>query len=163
MTLLIEQFLEFARPRPPHSQRERLDEIMEETLLLIGPEARTRKVVIEKEWDKDLPRVWVDGAQIKQVFLNLLLNALQAMPAGGKVTVRIHISGGRLLTTISDEGEGIRPEVRANLFEPFFTTKRGGTGLGLSISQRIIEGHNGRLQLFSQPGAGTTVVVSLPL
>jgi len=163
MTLLIEQFLEFARPRPPHSQRERLDEIMEETLLLIGPEARTRRVVIEKEWDKDLPRVWVDGAQLKQVFLNLLLNALQAMPAGGKVTVRIHISGGRLLTTISDEGEGIRPEVRANLFEPFFTTKRGGTGLGLSISQRIIEGHNGGLRLFSQPGAGTTVVVSLPL
>jgi signal transduction histidine kinase len=163
MSLLIEQFLEFARPRPPHFQRERLDEIMEETLLLIGPEARTRRVVVCREWDKSLPGVWADGAQIKQVFLNLLLNALQAMPHGGKLTVRIRVSGGSLLTAITDDGEGIRPEVRAHLFEPFFTTKRGGTGLGLSISQRIIESHNGRLRVCSQPGAGTTVVVRLPL
>jgi signal transduction histidine kinase len=116
-----------------------------------------------KEWEKDLPMVWVDGTQIKQVYLNLLLNALQAMPQGGKLTVRLQVSGGSLLTAITDEGEGIPPEVRANLFEPFFTTKRGGTGLGLSISQRIIEGHNGRLRLFSQPGVGTTVVVRFPL
>ena len=163
MSLLIEQFLEFARPRPPHFQRDRLDEIMEETLLLIGPEARTRGVVIHKEWEKPLPPVWVDGAQIKQVFLNLLLNALQAMPRGGGLTVRLHVSGGSLLTSIADEGEGIPPEVRANLFEPFFTTKAGGTGLGLSISQRIVEGHNGRLRLFSQPTVGTTAIVRLPL
>jgi len=163
MSLLIEQFLEFARPRPPHFQRDRLDEIMEETLLLIGPEARTRGVVIHKEWEKPLPPVWVDGAQIKQVFLNLLLNALQAMPRGGALTVRLHVSGGSLLTSIADEGEGIPPEVRANLFEPFFTTKAGGTGLGLSISQRIVEGHNGRLRLFSQPTVGTTAIVRLPL
>jgi len=163
MSLLIEQFLEFARPRPPHFQRERLEEIMEETLLLIGPEARTRGITIYKEWDKSLPRVWVDGSQMKQVFMNLLLNALQAMPNGGKLIVRLHVSGGSLLAAITDEGEGICPEVRANLFQPFFSTKQGGTGLGLSISQRIVEGHNGRLRLFSQPGTGTTVVVRLPL
>jgi signal transduction histidine kinase len=157
------KFLEFARPRPPHFQRERLEEIMEETLLLLGPEARNRGIMIYREWDKNLPRVWVDGAQIKQVFLNLLLNALQAMPNGGKLTVRLHVSGGSLLTAITDEGVGICPEVRANLFQPFFTTKQRGTGLGLSISQRIVEGHNGRLRLFSQPGEGTTVIVRLPL
>jgi signal transduction histidine kinase len=163
MSLLIEQFLEFARPQPPHFQRERLDEIMEETLLLIGPEARARRIMVYREWEKSLPTVWVDGAQLKQVFLNILLNALQAMPNGGRITVRIHVSGGSLLTAIMDEGVGISPEVRVNLFQPFFTTKQGGTGLGLSISQRIIEGHNGRLRLFSQPGAGTMVVVRLPL
>lgn len=163
MTLLLEQFLEFARPKPPHFQRDRLDEIMEETLLLIGPEARTRGVAIYKDMDKDLPRVWVDGTQMKQVYLNLLLNALQATPRGGKLTVRLHVSGGSLLTVITDEGGGIPPEVRANLFQPFFTTKSGGSGLGLSISQRIIEGHNGRIRLFSQPGVGTTVIVRLPL
>ncbi|MCL6646494.1 MAG: GAF domain-containing protein, partial [Dehalococcoidia bacterium] len=162
MTLLIEQFLEFARPKPPHFRRDRLDEIMEETLLLIGPEARARGVAVYKEVEKDLPRVWVDGAQIKQVYLNLLLNALQAMPNGGKLTVRLHVSGGSVLTAITDEGGGIPPEVRANLFQPFFTTRSGGTGLGLSISQRIIEGHNGQIRLFSQPGVGTTVVVRLP-
>jgi signal transduction histidine kinase len=163
MSLLIEQFLEFARPRPPHFQRERLDEIMEETLLLIGPEAKSRRVMICKEWEKHLPTVWIDGAQIKQVFLNLLLNAMQAMPQGGRLTVRIHESGGSILTAIHDEGPGIPPEIRANLFQPFFTTKQGGTGLGLSISQRIIEGHNGRLRILSQPGSGTTVIVRLPL
>lgn len=163
MSLLIEQFLEFAKPRPPRFQRERIDEIMEETLLLIGPEARVRKIMIYKEWEKTLPTVWIDGAQLKQVFLNILLNALQAMPHGGKLTVRIHVSGGSLLTAISDEGEGIHPDVRANLFQPFFTTKKGGTGLGLSISQRIIEAHSGRLRILSQPGAGTTVIVRLPL
>jgi len=163
MSLLIEQFLEFARPRPPHFQRERIDEIMEETLLLIGPEARARRVKICKEWGKPLSPVWIDGAQIKQVFLNLLLNALQAMPNGGCITVRIHESGGSMLTAINDEGAGIAPEVRAKLFQPFFTTKHGGTGLGLSISQRIVEGHNGRLRLFSQPGTGTTAIVRLPL
>ena len=163
MSLLIEQFLEFARPRPPHFQRERLDEIMEETLLLIGPEARARRVMIYKEWEKRLPMVWIDGGQIKQVFLNLLLNAMQAMPQGGRITIRIHESGGSMLTAISDEGAGIPPEVRANLFQPFFTTKQGGTGLGLSISQRIIECHNGRLRLLSQQGAGTTAIVRLPL
>lgn len=163
MSLLIDQFLEFARPRPPHFQRERLDEIMEETLLLIGPEARTRRVMVCKEWEKHLPPVWIDGAQIKQVFLNLLLNAMQAMPNGGRIIVRIHVSNGSILTAINDEGPGIPPEVRANLFQPFFTTKQGGTGLGLSISQRIVEGHNGRLRILSQPGSGATVIVRLPL
>lgn len=161
--LLLDQFLEFARPRPPHFQRDRLQEIMEETLLLIGPEARVRGVVIRKDWADDLPLAWVDGAQIKQVFLNLLLNAIQAMPHGGTLTVHIGVGGGSLQVSIADRGEGISPQVRAQLFDPFFTTKEGGTGLGLSISQRIIEGHNGRLRLFSQPGAGTTVCIRLPL
>jgi signal transduction histidine kinase len=163
MSLLIEQFLEFARPRPPHFQRERIEEVMEETLLLIGPEARTRGIRVVRDWSKDLPPVWADGTQIKQVFLNLLLNAMQAMSHGGTLTVRIAVSGGSLLTAVMDEGEGISPEVRAKLFEPFFSTKQGGTGLGLSISQRIIEGHNGRLRLSSEPGAGTSVIIRLPL
>ena len=161
--LLLDQFLEFAGPRSPHFQRERLQEVMEETLLLIGPEARVRGVIIRKDWADDLPLAWVDGAQIKQVFLNLLLNAIQAMPHGGTLTVHIGVGSGSLQVSIADQGEGISPRVRTQLFDPFFTTKQGGTGLGLSISQRIIEGHNGRLRLFSQPGAGTTVCIRLPL
>ena len=161
--LLLDQFLEFARPRPPHFQRERLQEIMEETLLLIGPEARGREIVIRRDWANTLPLAWVDGVQIKQVFLNLLLNAIQAMPHGGTLTVHISVGGGSLRVTIADQGAGVSPEVRAQLFDPFFTTKEEGTGLGLSISQRIIEGHNGRLRLFSQPGVGTTVCIRLPL
>ena len=160
--LLLDQFLEFARPRPPHFQRERLQEIMEETLLLIGPEARVREVIIRKDLSNNLPLAWVDGVQMKQVFLNLLLNAIQAMPHGGTLTVHIGVCTGSLLVSIADQGEGISPQVRAQLFDPFFTTKEGGTGLGLSISQRIIEGHNGRLRLFSQQGEGTKVCIRLP-
>jgi len=136
---------------------------MEETLLLIGPEARVREIVIRKDWANNLPLAWVDGNQIKQVFLNLLLNAIQAMPHGGTLTVHIGVGGGSLRVTIADQGAGISPEVRTQLFDPFFTTKEDGTGLGLSISQRIIEGHSGRLRLFSQPGVGTTVCIRLPL
>lgn len=163
LRLLLDQFLDFAHPRPPHFQRERMDEIVEETLLLIGPEARVRKVVIHKDWAVDLPRVWMDGAQMKQVLLNLMLNAVQAMPDGGSLIVHVGVSGGSLLVSIADEGEGIPPRVRPQLFDPFFTTREGGTGLGLSIAQRIIEGHNGRLRIFSHPGRGTTVCVRLPL
>lgn len=163
MSLLIEQFLEFAKPRSPQFQRERVEEVMEETLLLIGPESRSRRIKIYKDWEKNLPPVWIDGAQLKQVFLNVLLNAMQAMSKGGQITVRIHVSGGSMLIAISDEGEGIPPGVRANLFQPFFTTKKGGTGLGLSISQRIIEAHNGRMRILSKPGIGTSVIIRLPL
>lgn len=161
--LLLDQFLEFARPRPPHFRHERMDEIVAETLLLIGPEARVRKVVIHKDWAADLPRVRMDGAQMKQVLLNLMVNAVQAMPDGGSLTVHVGVSGGSLLVSIADEGEGIPPQVRPQLFDPFFTTREDGTGLGLSISQRIVEGHHGRLRIFSHPGRGTTACVRLPL
>lgn len=161
--LLLDQFLEFACPRPPHFRHERMDEIVAETLLLIGPEARVRKVVIHKDWAADLPRVRMDGAQMKQVLLNLMVNAVQAMPDGGSLTVHLGVSGGSLLVSIADEGEGIPPRVRPQLFDPFFTTKEDGTGLGLSISQRIVEGHHGRLRIFSHPGRGTTACVRLPL
>ena len=163
MKLLMDQFLDFARPRSPRFQRERLKEIMEETLLLIGPEARKRGVVIRKGWSKELPRVWVDGVQIKQVFLNVLLNALQAMPNGGQLQIHMRVSGGHLLTTIQDEGGGIPQKIQEKLFDPFFTTKQGGTGLGLSVSHRITENHNGQLRIISKEPVGTMVEVRLPL
>jgi two-component system sensor histidine kinase AtoS len=136
---------------------------MEETLLLVRPEARRHGVRVYKTWPADLPIVRVDGAQIKQVFLNILLNALQATPARGAIEVRLYAGNGCITTEICDQGEGIPAEVRAQLFTPFFTTKPKGVGLGLSISQRIIEGHRGAIRVASQPGSGTTVRIELPL
>ena len=107
--------------------------------------------------------MWVDGVQIKQVFLNILLNALQAMPAGGTIEVRMYAGGEFITTEIHDQGEGMPAEVKAQLFTPFFTTKPRGVGLGLSISQRITEGHRGAIRVTSQPGVGTTVRIELPL
>jgi signal transduction histidine kinase len=163
LTLLVEQFLDFARPKRPAITPQKLQEIMEETLLLVRTEARRCGIRIAKAWPGDLPVVWVDGTQIKQVFLNILLNAMQAMPSGGNIEVRMHANGECMTTEIHDHGEGMPAAVKAQLFTPFFTTKPRGVGLGLSISQRIIEGHRGAIRVTSQPGAGTMVRIELPL
>ena len=163
LSLLVEQFLDFARPKRPQVTPQKLQEIMEETLLLVRTEASRRRIRIDKRWPGDLPIIWVDGAQIKQVFLNILLNAMQAMPSGGVIQVRMHARGEHLTTEIHDQGEGMPAEMKAHLFTPFFTTKPNGVGLGLSISQRMIEGHRGAIRVTSQPGVGTTVRIELPL
>jgi signal transduction histidine kinase len=163
LTLLVDQFLDFARPKRPEASPQKLQEIMEETLLFVRAEARQRGIRIDKSWPGDLPIVWVDGVQIKQVFLNILLNALQAMPSGGAIEVRMHAGGECISTEIHDYGEGMPADVMAQLFTPFFTTKPKGVGLGLSISQRMIEGHRGAIRVTSQQGAGTTVRIDLPL
>jgi signal transduction histidine kinase len=163
LTLLVEQFLDFARPKRPALTPQKLQEIMEETLLLVRTEARRRSIRISKAWPADLPIVCVDGSQIKQVFLNILLNAMQAMPSGGSIEVVMHAGDACIITAIHDQGEGMSAAVKAQLFTPFFTTKPRGVGLGLSISQRIIEGHRGAIRVTSQPGVGTTVRIEFPL
>jgi signal transduction histidine kinase len=163
LALLVDQCLDVGRPKPPEVKPQKLPEIMEETLLLVVAEANRRGIRLRKSWPPELPRVWVDGAQIKQVFLNVLLNALQAMPSDGTIDVRIEADSDTIMTIIRDQGEGIPPEVKAQLFIPFFTTKPGGTGLGLSIAHRIIEGHRGRIRVISHQGEGTTVRIELPL
>jgi signal transduction histidine kinase len=163
LTLLTEQFLDFARPAPPQIRGQKLHEIMEDTLLIVGAEARRSGIALHKRWQQDLPIVWVDAAQLKQVFLNVLLNALQAMPCGGAIDIQMYADQQTITTCVQDQGEGIPPEVQPQLFTPFFTTKPQGTGLGLSISQRIVEGHGGCIRITSQREAGTTVYIILPL
>jgi signal transduction histidine kinase len=163
LTLLVDQFLDFARPKRPQASPQKLQEIMEETLLFVRAEARQRGIRIHKTWPADLPVIRVDGAQMKQVFLNILLNALQATPPRGAIEVCLYASDESITTEIRDHGEGMPAVVKAQLFTPFFTTKPKGVGLGLSISQRIIEGHRGAIRVVSQQGVGTTVRIVLPL
>jgi signal transduction histidine kinase len=163
MSLLVDQFLQFARPRPPAFQRQRIEEIVEETLLLIGPEARKKGVAVARQANGDTPPTWADGDQLKQVLLNVTLNAIQAMSGGGTLSVAVRRAGGGVVTEVRDTGPGIAPEIRERLFEPFFTTRSGGTGLGLPIALRIVEAHSGDLRIDSQPGGGTTVTIWLPL
>jgi signal transduction histidine kinase len=163
LALLVEQCLDVARPQAPEVKPQKLQEILDETLLLVSAEANCRGIWLRKHWARQLPVVWVDGPQLKQVFLNVLLNALQAMGSGGAVDVSIHADETTITTVVRDQGAGISPEVQAQLFTPFFTTKPKGTGLGLSIARRIIEGHRGRIRVTSQPGEGTTVRIKLPL
>lgn len=163
LNLLVDQCFDFARPKQLDVKPQKLHEIMEETLLFVGAEARRGKIRLQRKWRGDLPPVCVDGAQIKQVFLNVLLNAVQAMPSGGAIEVAIDSDGMVMTTDIRDHGEGIPAEIQAHLFTPFFTTKTKGVGLGLSIAQRIVDSHRGTIELISQPGEGTIVRIVLPL
>ena len=104
-----------------------------------------------------------NSAQLKQVWLNLLRNAIEAMPDGGTITINLKTEGDKAVVTIDDTGMGIPPEVLPRLGTPFFTTKIGGTGLGLSVCYDIIHQHNGQIEIDSRPGEGTTITVTLPL
>ena len=162
MNLLLDQFLDFARPRPPRFERQRVEEIVTETLYLVGPEAGKRGVEVEASLSNETPEVWADGDQLKQVFLNLALNALQAMNRGGRLAVDSGAAQGGVVVRFHDTGAGIPDAIRERLFEPFCTTRAGGTGLGLAVARRIIDAHSGGLSLESEAGRGTTASVWLP-
>jgi len=105
----------------------------------------------------------LDDASLKQVWLNLLQNALEASAEGGRIRVSLAIEGGRARVTIADDGAGMTPDVLARVGEPFFTTRAQGTGLGVHLSRQLVQGAGGTLELTSRPGAGTTLQVALPL
>ncbi len=146
-------------------------ELLEQTVQLVEIQARKQNVEIERRYSEQRFRVMGDRGQLKQVFLNLILNAIQAMPDGGRITATtggwhpspspqarhwIHLQ-------IADTGPGIPREQLRTVFDPFFTTKRDGTGLGLAICHRIVEQHEGEIELLSTKGEGTTASIRLPL
>ncbi len=170
---LIEEILDYARYMEPKLTEEDVNDIVSSCLYFIDVKADSRGIKIEKELASDLPRVMLDRQQIKQVFLNLFLNALDAMSAGGgflRVRTRmLKRSGGKSWVQIEteDTGEGI-PEVNLeHIFDPFFTTKHEsgeheGTGLGLTIVHQIVQEHHGEIKVQSALGKGTTFLVNLP-
>jgi len=168
---IIKQFLDFARPRPPSLEPGGVREVLEETLALLGYEMEGQKITVERSYDPDLPPVLMDREQMKQVFLNLMLNAIQAMERGGNLRVALRWkptpSGdeGRSAAEIAiqDGGPGMAEDIRSRIFEPFFTTKEEGIGLGLPIAQRIVEEHGGRIRVESRVGEGTTFTITLPI
>ncbi|MEW6015395.1 MAG: ATP-binding protein [Candidatus Zixiibacteriota bacterium] len=146
-----------------------IESLIEDTLEMIKPrwrrinEEKGQKVVLTKELEPDV-KVLADQSELREVFTNLLLNALDAIPEGGEIAVRSRSKGPEAIVTLSDTGIGIPPEVMDKIFEPFFTTKgEKGTGLGLAITQRIIKEHGGQLKVESIPQKGTTFTIILPL
>jgi ammonium transporter, Amt family len=167
---IIKQFLDFARPRPPSPEPMDVRAVLEETLALLVYEMDAQRVSLERNYGPDLPPVPMDREQMKQVFLNLLLNAIQAMEGGGAVKIHTRLKPHRgdgkdrfAEIAIRDSGPGMPPEIRDKIFEPFFSTKEEGIGLGLPIAQRIVEEHGGEIRVESSPGEGTTFSVILPL
>lgn len=162
MDVLLEQFLGFARPRPPRFARLDVRDVLDGTVRLLSPEARKRRVALDLHADPRSRPVWADADQLSQVFLNLALNALQATGRGGRVAIFLEIARGGVAVRVADDGPGIPERVRDRLFEPFVTTKPEGNGLGLAVARQIVESHSGRLELESATDAGTIATVWLP-
>ena len=161
---IVDQFLRFAKPASPLLEKADLIPIFEETLQLLRPQIEKGKVTVNKRFET-LPLITVDKEQIKQVILNLLINAIQSMPGGGELSIGGQFSkdGYWVELTVQDSGMGIPPEDMDRLFDPFFSTKEGGIGLGLSIAHRIIDQHHGKIEVESNPGRGTCFILSLPV
>jgi PAS domain S-box-containing protein len=162
---LVQELLEFGRPKSAEFALTSIDEIIHKTVDLINSHAAKHDVEIVTTIADGLPRIYVDAQQLQQVILNLCLNAVDAMPTGGKLTLgAARDSTNRINVTVADTGYGIDAETAPKIFQPFFTAKkRRGLGLGLSICDTIVRAHGGRITVQSQPGEGTTFAVRLPL
>ncbi len=160
---IVTDLLQTARPHPPTVRKSDLNTTVEHAVMLGRQQALAKSVEITLHKDSSLPEVEHDSDQIHQVLLNLLLNALQAMDANGKISVTVKPLGSAAVVEVSDNGRGIAPDHLPNIFRPFYTTKGDGTGLGLSLARRIVEDHQGRIDVTSAVGKGTTFAVMLPL
>jgi|UniRef100_A0A7C3WMP6 signal transduction histidine kinase len=160
----VTEFLDFARPRTPNLQNCDLEKVLERSLELLQPEIDRLHIAVERHYQSNGQPQLADPDMLHQAFLNILLNALQAMPNGGRLKVSLGpgARGGGSRVRIEDSGEGIDPETMKKVFNPFFTTKEKGSGLGLPIVKSIIESHQGAIRIESQPGQGTAVTIDLP-
>lgn len=160
---LLTNFLEFARPQPPRMLPSAIGLLLQSVAKLAAETATMTKVAVHIETGEALPAVSVDPEQIKQVLLNLVINAIQAMPSGGEITLRAIQDGDYVRVEVQDQGVGIPPEELERVFDPFFTTRSSGTGLGLSIAYQIVSQHGGHIAARPNPGSGMTFAVTLPV
>ena len=162
INLIVQQLLEFAKPMPPKLQPLQVPRLLDETLEFLNSEFVQRHIQVSRHYD-GAGEILGDPQQLKQVFLNLFLNSLQAMNGQGQLAVATHRQDGDLIVTITDNGAGIAPQDLPRVFEPFFTTKPQGTGLGLAVVRSILEEHRGRIEIKSDTGNGTNVRLYMPL
>ncbi|MGQ9630597.1 MAG: ATP-binding protein [bacterium] len=160
---IVQDILSFARRSEPSTYPTDLNELVSEVLVLIRKMASYNKVKIVARLNPEPVIAMVEASQIKQVFLNIMQNAIQAMPGGGTLTISSSIKDGVAEVGFADTGVGIEPDKINKIFDPFFTTKKDGTGLGMSVSFRIVENHRGRIEVKSRVGEGTTFTVKLPV
>ena len=164
---LINDLLAFSRPAPAEREATDLNDLTAQITRLVDAEARRRDVTVSCHADPSLPLVVVDHAQVKQVLMNVILNAIQACPPHGTVDVRTRTeeTGGRRWCTIAvvDSGSGIPPEHLEHIFEPFFSTKDAGSGLGLFIARQIVAAHGGEIRAAAGPAGGSEFTIQFPL
>ncbi|WP_186368703.1 two-component system sensor histidine kinase AtoS [Yersinia alsatica] len=161
---VIQQLLDFSRPRIGRYHQVNLNQIIRESLILVKTKGVEARVDFHVRLDESLSDIEADGELLKQVLLNILINAVQSIAARGEIIISTQtLDDNYQQITIQDNGCGIAEDIKAKVFDPFYTTKPSGTGLGLSISQRIIASHDGDIRLESQPNKGTTFIIILPV
>ena len=160
---VVQEYLRFARMPKSERAKVSLKRFLEEKLNFVQPLLDQKHVNLRSTLDPNLPPVYVDAEQLWEAFLNLIRNALDAMPDGGNLTVSAQRNGAEALVSVSDNGRGMTQDEARNLFVPFFTTKSDGTGLGLAYVQRVINEHGGRIDCATARGKGSTFSIQLPL
>ncbi len=160
---LVSEFLNFAKPRQPEKTPSNLNEIVRSVITFTSKEADKSGVKLASQLDEQLPDVMIDADQIRQVLLNLILNAIHAMSQGGTVEIASRREGKMVELSVRDHGVGIEPRIRDRIFDPFFTTRPEGSGLGLSVAYQLVKQHDGEIDLVDVEGPGARFVVRLPL
>ncbi len=161
---ILTGYLDFAKQAPPRPVPLELVQLVRRILQIMTPDFQAARVrVLDNLLEVEQVRLTADPRRLQQVFLNLFLNAIQAMPDGGELRLTLRPFGRAITVEVADTGVGIDPAQRGRLFEPFVTTKEKGSGLGLSIARQIVEDHGGRIEIDGRPGAGATVTLVLPL
>jgi len=165
---IVQNFLDLVRLPEPNIQPLSLHEVVKRAVELLKPNCEEHAIRVTINWPETLPNVQGDAEQLEQVFLNLLLNAIQVMPEGGAIDIAGSWIKGRTETdgsievAVNDTGPGIPKELREKIFDPFFTTKANGIGLGLSLAKKVVEQHRGMIEVQDRNGSGTAVVIRLP-
>ncbi len=160
---IITDFLNYARPKEPKRVSCRVEDIIMKNLAFLDAQLTEKGYVVEKHLDRRLPAILADADMLYQAFLNILINAMQAMPDGGRLQITTEMINQQALIHFDDNGKGIPEENKEKIWNPFFTTKEMGTGLGLGIVKNIIESHDGKIGIGNLSKGGTRVTVTLPL
>lgn len=160
---IITDFINYAKPRSPNIAPCRVEEVIEKNITFLEAQMNKQGYIIEKKYQNSLPQIMADSNMLYQSFLNILINAMQAMPNGGRILVELSSNDHLLTVHFDDEGKGIPPENLEKIWDPFFTTKDMGTGLGLGIVKNIIESHGGSIQIVNRPVRGARVTIELPV
>jgi two-component system NtrC family sensor kinase len=159
----VGRLLDFQRPQAGEQQPVNVAATLDYVVMLAEKQVQRSGVTLQQNLPDNLPPVLAVENQLKQVFLNLVLNAAEAMPTGGLLTITACYEDEKLSVEFADTGPGLSPEVQAHLFDPFFTTKKDGSGLGLAVSHEIVANHGGELMVSSSPDQGATFTVVLPV
>ena len=159
---IVEQFLGAMRPVPPHFELADVNRVVEDAAAFLAPELKDRRIATQLRLHAGLPLLKLDAPQMKQALYNLIKNASQAMGTGGSLVLSTELSDYEVVIRVEDSGQGMRPEVVANMHQAWFTTRKTGNGLGMMIVRRIVRDHGGELSVQSGEGRGTTVSIALP-